>query len=85
MRVAELLSDFTSLQPGLCDQNAALALVSARADGPKTETLSEKDADLQRVKDLIELHGKVKSRQAAGIDQELNQARAAVANTLNHS
>ena len=58
------------------DSKAALALVSARPGGTNT---TSKDDGLQRVKDLIELHGKAKSAQAGGIDQDLQQARESVA------
>ncbi|EME38326.1 hypothetical protein DOTSEDRAFT_141038 [Dothistroma septosporum NZE10] len=85
MKVAELLSDLTSLQ--ICDSNAAFALVSARPE-PSTEgnsTAKDKqtdDPDLNRAKDLLELHGTVKLAHQDGTDKDLNEARDAVAKVL---
>ncbi|KAK4629452.1 hypothetical protein CLAFUW4_08038 [Fulvia fulva] len=86
MRVAELLSDLTSLQ--VCDPNAALALVSTRPEpSPEqgngtTESKEIEDSDLKRAKDLLELHGTVKLAHQDGTDKDLNQARDAVARVL---
>ncbi|PSK60132.1 hypothetical protein B9Z65_1030 [Elsinoe australis] len=86
MRVAELLSDLTSLRA--CDPQAALALVSARpkpkdAIGEITSNATEKeDEDLKRARDLIELHSTVKTRHGNGVDDELLYARHEVRKVL---
>ncbi|KAJ8605467.1 hypothetical protein MRB53_041412 [Persea americana] len=84
MRVAEVLSDFTSLRPDVCDTEAALALVSVSTDNSSRsrDDTSNKDADLQRVQDLLQLHAKAKAAHSSGIDQDLEQARAVVAKVL---
>ncbi|KAJ9669087.1 hypothetical protein H2201_000913 [Coniosporium apollinis] len=88
MRIAEILSDLTSLR--VCDPAAALALVSARPststatqpskapERPDTAT-EEDDPDLARAKDLVELHYKVKVAHTGGaMDRGLMEARDAV-------
>ncbi|CAK4031327.1 Hypothetical predicted protein [Lecanosticta acicola] len=87
MRVAEFLSDLTSLQ--VCEPIAALALVSARPDKPsetngttQNSGNDEDDPDLKRAKDLLDLHGSVKLAHQDGTDKELNEARDAVAKVL---
>ncbi|EME79155.1 uncharacterized protein MYCFIDRAFT_34761 [Pseudocercospora fijiensis CIRAD86] len=84
MKVADFLSDLTSLQ--VCDPNAALALVSERPDngaqangGP---VKNDDDQDLKRAKDLLSLHSEVKVAHVDGTDKELNQAREDVAKVL---
>ncbi|KAF7195254.1 hypothetical protein HII31_03460 [Pseudocercospora fuligena] len=84
MRVAEFLSDLTSLQ--VCDPNAALALVSARpekdAQANGQPDKNDNDQDLKRAKDLLSLHSEVKVAHVDGTDKELKQARADVAKVL---
>jgi hypothetical protein len=113
MKVAEVLSDLTSLR--VCvwsprfarasillltppqEPAAAQALVSARPSPPqssveavkaKTASLQkqstvEGDADLQRAKDLIDLHYKVKVAHADGtVDEGLESARRDVGEVL---
>ncbi|KAF2221757.1 hypothetical protein BDZ85DRAFT_282895 [Elsinoe ampelina] len=86
MRAAELLSDLTSLRA--CDPQAALALVSARPsrsddkDSMNASKPNEKDEDLKRAHDLIELHGIVKMRHSSGVDDELLKARDDVREVL---
>ena len=69
------------------DPNAALAMVSARPE-PSTEVdglTNDKqadDPDLNRAKDLLELHGTVKLAHQDGTDKGLNEAREAVAKVL---
>ncbi|KAF2459848.1 hypothetical protein BDY21DRAFT_369781 [Lineolata rhizophorae] len=93
MRVAEILSDLTSLR--VCDPSAAFALVSARPS-PSRISAAEKqpdfseqselttgaeddDEDLRRAKDLVELHYKVKVGHADGrLDHELAEMRESV-------
>ncbi|TLD25897.1 Zinc finger transcription factor [Venturia nashicola] len=99
MKVAQVLSDLTSLR--VCNQKAALDLVSARPGTASTGTGSveavrqrtaallsgtndENDPDLQRAKDLVELHYAVKvkhlSKGTGGVevDESLEDARHAV-------
>jgi hypothetical protein len=105
MRVAEVLSDLTSLRVCVSpsslvllrrlrtdnvittqDPAAALALVSVRPDSPNTSTDAltdtpvkpEDNSDLQRAKDLIELHYAVKTPHASGEDKGLLEARRSV-------
>ncbi|KAF2436390.1 hypothetical protein EJ08DRAFT_691562 [Tothia fuscella] len=89
MRVAEVLSDLTSLR--VCDPTAAQSLVSARPSPPSSSTEAVKaktaaalqkgksvqeDTDLQRAKDLIDLHYKVKVAHENGrADEGLEGAR----------
>ncbi|SMR52868.1 unnamed protein product [Zymoseptoria tritici ST99CH_3D1] len=85
MKVADFLSDMTSLQ--VCDPNAALALVSARPaktyDITVTNGSSESsNVDLTRAKDLLSLHSSVKMAHQDGTDHELNEARRAVEKVL---
>ncbi|KAF4555781.1 Hypothetical protein D9617_2g057450 [Elsinoe fawcettii] len=84
MRVAELLSDLTSLRA--CDPQAALALVSARPaqanDVPTSGKPDDGDEDLKRARDLIELHSTVKTRHGSGVDDELLKARRDVDRVL---
>ncbi|KAF2203753.1 hypothetical protein GQ43DRAFT_366182 [Delitschia confertaspora ATCC 74209] len=78
--LAEILADLTSLR--FCqDQNAALALVSARANQPPVPKAdeSELDPDLKRAKDLVELHYSVKvAHQRGELERGLDEARQAV-------
>ncbi|KAK5693297.1 hypothetical protein LTR17_025139 [Elasticomyces elasticus] len=86
MRVAEILSDLTTLY--LADPRAALALVTARdaEDGvsrKETDVRHEDDdPDLKRARDLVQLHAEVKVAHQDGTDKELNEAREAVAKVL---
>ncbi|KAK5677735.1 hypothetical protein LTS10_009618 [Elasticomyces elasticus] len=86
MRVAEILSDLTTLY--LADPKAALALVTARdaEDGlsrKETDARHEDDdPDLKRARDLVQLHAEVKVAHQDGTDKELNEAREAVAKVL---
>lgn len=57
--------------PGQSEPNATLA---------SSDETSKNDADLQRAKDLVELHYRVKVKyQEEGLDAELRKARDAVA------
>ncbi|KAJ5965394.1 hypothetical protein N7481_012108 [Penicillium waksmanii] len=93
MKVAEILSDLTSLR--VCDHHAALALVnthqitldtssSSQSDPTATDAISsKKNVDLQRAKELVELHYEVKARHVNGqVDINLQQARADVQQVL---
>ncbi|KAK3067786.1 hypothetical protein LTR53_015131 [Teratosphaeriaceae sp. CCFEE 6253] len=86
MRVAEVLSDLTSLY--LADPKAALALVTAQAPdsgSAQAETRPryvDNDPDLTRAKDLVQLHARVKVAHQDGADRELDEAREAVARVL---
>ncbi|KAK3648833.1 hypothetical protein LTR56_007273 [Elasticomyces elasticus] len=86
MRVAEILSDLTTLY--LAEPKAALALVTARdaEDGvsrKETDVRHEDDdPDLKRARDLVQLHAEVKVAHQDGTDKELNEAREAVAKVL---
>ncbi|KAF2099627.1 hypothetical protein NA57DRAFT_75129 [Rhizodiscina lignyota] len=89
MRIAEILSDLTSLR--VCDPSAALALVSARpspsattADNAKPKGKNaDDDAELARAKDLIDLHYSVKMQHSEGtVDEGLLEARYSVHNAL---
>lgn len=104
MKLAEFLSDLTSLRVCVStslslkrssrlivhqDPNAALALVSARADSSAngdslrpSASKDDGDIDLKRAKDLLDLHGSVKLAHQDGTDHELNTARDAVAKAL---
>ncbi|KAI4125545.1 MAG: hypothetical protein LQ338_004193 [Usnochroma carphineum] len=86
MQIASILSDLTSLR--VCDHSAALALVSTRAPASESaatdsskqkESLiiqeGDKDVDMQRAIDLMELHHGVKMKHVRGEDQGLMQAR----------
>ncbi|KAL8871856.1 MAG: hypothetical protein Q9174_002399 [Haloplaca sp. 1 TL-2023] len=86
MQIANILSDLTSLQ--VCDHNAALALVLTRspaAEDPATAASKQeacvtnqdedKDPDMKRALDLMELHHGVKMKHVHGEDQGLMQAR----------
>ncbi|KAK4897358.1 hypothetical protein LTR27_004878 [Elasticomyces elasticus] len=86
MRVAEILSDLTTLY--LADPKAALALVTARdaEDGVSRKVTDvrheDDDPDLKRARDLVQLHAEVKVAHQDGTDKELNEAREAVAKVL---
>ncbi|KAK0258986.1 hypothetical protein LTS09_006274 [Friedmanniomyces endolithicus] len=86
MRVAEVLSDLTTLY--LADPKAALALVTARESQDRTAEAEpiaryeDDDPDLQRAKSLVHLHASVKVAHQDGTDRELNEAREAVAKVL---
>ncbi|WEW60002.1 hypothetical protein PRK78_005484 [Emydomyces testavorans] len=89
MKVAEVLSDLTSLRA--CGHAEALALVNVHRtyDGstPEDDSAQGTNPDLQRAKDLIELHKEVKLRhqqyQNGGlVDKGLRQAREEVSRVL---
>ncbi|KAK0947610.1 hypothetical protein LTR29_000867 [Friedmanniomyces endolithicus] len=86
MRVAEVLSDLTTLY--LADPKAALALVTARVSHDGTAETKpmvrheDDDPDLQRARNLVQLHASVKVAHQDGTDWELNEAREAVAKVL---
>ncbi|KAK1823267.1 hypothetical protein LTR12_002340 [Friedmanniomyces endolithicus] len=86
MRVAEVLSDLTTLY--LADPKAALALITARVGhdgtaGAESMTRHEDDdPDLQRARSLVHLHASVKVAHQDGTDRELNEAREAVSKVL---
>ncbi|KAL8899506.1 MAG: hypothetical protein Q9207_006172 [Kuettlingeria erythrocarpa] len=86
MQIASILSDLMSLR--VCEHSAALALVSTRA--PASDTLGaessahgkpvelkeeDKDPDMQRAMDLMELHYGVKMKHVRGEDRGLEQSR----------
>lgn len=85
LQLAHLLSDLVSLR--VCDPAAALALVSARPDTSSSgETVQKDDAgdsnadtDIQRAKELVELHYAVKEAHRRGeLGDGLEEARASV-------
>ncbi|OQO00510.1 hypothetical protein B0A48_13860 [Cryoendolithus antarcticus] len=80
MRLAELLTDLTTLSPEVCDPKAASALVNVRPEGSAApaSTSDDEDIDLKRAKDLLQLHADVKLAHGNGVDEELNDARHAV-------
>ncbi|KAK0259999.1 hypothetical protein LTR91_015009 [Friedmanniomyces endolithicus] len=86
MRVAEVLSDLTTLY--LADPKAALALVTARVSHDGTAgakpmaRYEDDDPDLQRARNLVQLHASVKVAHQDGTDRELNEAREAVAKVM---
>ncbi|KAK1067618.1 hypothetical protein LTR12_015936 [Friedmanniomyces endolithicus] len=86
MRVAEVLSDLTTLY--LADPKAALALVTARESHDRTAEAEpmvrheNDDPDLQRARNLVQLHASVKVAHQDGTDRELNEAREAVAKVM---
>ncbi|KAJ5111440.1 hypothetical protein N7532_001975 [Penicillium argentinense] len=97
MQVAEILSDITSLR--VCGHHEALALVnvhrtdfdtpvrsgsiSAPNDSAVASEPSQTNKDLERAKELVELHYEVKSRHIDGqVDPALQQARADVNKVL---
>jgi len=85
MRVAEMLSDLTTLRPEVCDQKAALALVTIRPENTPASSINatlNNDPDLKRAQDLLELHSDVKLAHADGTDRELLSAREAVQRVL---
>ncbi len=103
MRVAEVLSDLTTLylavrgRPETAsraalthvqDPKAALALITARDSHDRTAEAEpmarheNDDPDLQRARNLVQLHASVKVAHQDGTDRELNQAREAVAKVL---
>ncbi|KAF2707786.1 hypothetical protein K504DRAFT_383403 [Pleomassaria siparia CBS 279.74] len=68
MKLAEILSDLVSLR--ICDPTAALSLVTVRTK-PRTAAAAaaaahDQDADLQRAKDLVDLHYSVKEAHRRG-------------------
>jgi hypothetical protein len=84
-QLAHLLSDLVSLR--VCDPAAALALVSARptttASTPAPDAAKAKDenedADIQRAKELVELHYAVTAAHRRGeLGAGLAEARASV-------
>ncbi|WPG98892.1 Hypothetical protein R9X50_00169200 [Acrodontium crateriforme] len=86
MRVAEMLSDLTSLR--VCDPAAAQALTSVRpsklvsTQSPEQTSTEKNDPDLKRARDLLDLHSTVKLAHQDGIDKELNAAREDVARVM---
>ncbi|KAI9662430.1 MAG: hypothetical protein M1821_008597 [Bathelium mastoideum] len=87
MQVADILSDLTSLK--VCDQSAALALVTARPDQsspaatPSTQNGNATDPDLARAKDIVELHYSVKvAARENDLSRELEHARDQVRHAL---
>ncbi|KIW04131.1 uncharacterized protein PV09_04939 [Verruconis gallopava] len=81
MQVASVLSDLTSLR--VCDGAAAQKLVMAyRGAGAREGAESgaeEADPDLQRAKDLVDLHNNVKVKlEEQGLDPELEELRRKV-------
>ncbi|GAB1213772.1 hypothetical protein ATERTT37_002925 [Aspergillus terreus] len=92
MQVAEILSDLTSLR--VCDHQDALALVTVneriaapvaaeQGDASKAHAKEPANEDLQRAKELVELHYEIKARHANGtVDDELAQAREQVNRVL---
>jgi hypothetical protein len=56
--------------------NAAVSEPAVHATAPDVQTKSKSDPDLQRAKDLVELHYTVKLQYLdEGLDAELHQAR----------
>ncbi|KAK9860812.1 hypothetical protein MYU51_006103 [Penicillium brevicompactum] len=91
MRVAEILSDITSLR--VCGHNEALALVNVHKHAPECDSTggsasadksqAQDRDDLRRAKELVELHYEVKARHANGtVDEELSLARQDVRRVL---
>jgi len=86
MRLAEILSDLTSLE--VCDHAAARSLVSVRAgpkDTPHSTSIAKASPDspeVMRAKDLIETHHAVKVSLRSGTGNELSAARNAVGRAL---
>jgi len=78
MRVAEVLSDLTSLRA--CESAAALALVTSQLPDQELDSSNEKgNADLQRAKDLIDLHYSMKAPEKKGeMERTLQEARDTV-------
>ncbi|PGH15638.1 hypothetical protein AJ79_02231 [Helicocarpus griseus UAMH5409] len=88
MKVAEVLSDLTSLR--VCGHAEALALVNVHKNLPTSEQQStqspssspnaeSQSEDLRRAKDLVELHNDVTLKQlnraGGGLNEELRKAR----------
>ncbi|KAL2219347.1 hypothetical protein M432DRAFT_347157 [Thermoascus aurantiacus ATCC 26904] len=96
MRVAEILSDLTSLRA--CGHTEALALVNVHknlppeisqiepAREPSVPPSDAQNPDLQRAKDLVELHYGVKVKHmrnhGAAVDEDLRRAREDVNRVL---
>ncbi|KAK4698184.1 hypothetical protein P7C71_g42, partial [Lecanoromycetidae sp. Uapishka_2] len=89
MQIASILSDLTSLR--VCDHSAAIALVSvhkvdstlpAATGSSQSSRVTEKDPDMQRATDLVELHYGVKMNHMQGEDAGLRQARRDVDQVL---
>ncbi|KAF2662808.1 hypothetical protein K491DRAFT_709471 [Lophiostoma macrostomum CBS 122681] len=82
MQLAEILSDLVSLR--VCDPSAALALVSARPpkSSSTTQTIKDEDdndPDIQRAKDLVELHYSLREAHKRGeLARGLEEARQGV-------
>ncbi|GAD99471.1 hypothetical protein AN2929.2 [Paecilomyces variotii No. 5] len=91
MQVAEILSDLTSLRA--CNHNEAIALVTVHRDGENAESAKAEEnqsPDLQRAKDLIDLHYNVKMKHMTGqqpgtVDEGLRKAREDPATPLFNS
>ncbi|KEQ82309.1 hypothetical protein D6C78_00404 [Aureobasidium pullulans] len=90
LKVADILSDLTSLRVG--DPVAAMDLVLARSPitpaGISTQQLkraqntTDSDVDLARAQDLLDLHANVKLAHRGGLDRSLLQARQQVNTAL---
>ncbi|KAF7117850.1 hypothetical protein CNMCM5793_007153 [Aspergillus hiratsukae] len=95
MKVAEILSDLTSLR--VCDYNDALTLVTVNerlneARGPPDDRnkaavskrqQEQQNDDLRRAKELVDLHYEMKTKYALGtVDGELIRAREEVDRVL---
>ncbi|OJJ48549.1 hypothetical protein ASPZODRAFT_130612 [Penicilliopsis zonata CBS 506.65] len=90
MQVAEILSDLTSLR--VCDYSDALALVTANKkvsggglleNSTNVKEPSSRNQELERAKELVDLHYAVKTRHVDGkVDKELSRAREDVSRVL---
>ncbi|KAJ9400603.1 hypothetical protein DTO282F9_2488 [Paecilomyces variotii] len=90
MQIAEILSDLTSLRA--CGHNEAIALVTVHknidnAESSRAKSEENQNPDLQRAKDLIDLHYNVKMKHMRGqqpgmVDEGLRKARDDVSRVL---
>ncbi|KAJ9312555.1 hypothetical protein DTO271D3_7102 [Paecilomyces variotii] len=89
MQVAEILSDLTSLRA--CGHNEAMVLVTVHKNIDNAESRAKpeenQNPDLQRAKDLIDLHYNVKMKHMRGqqpgtVDEGLRKARDDVSRVL---
>ncbi|KAL1999615.1 hypothetical protein VTN02DRAFT_4272 [Thermoascus thermophilus] len=84
MQVAEVLSDLTSLRA--CGHKEALALVSVHKPPEPGPAGAAQSPDLQRARDLIDLHYGVKVKHVqhhgAAVDEDLRRAREDVNRVL---
>ncbi|KAG9688057.1 hypothetical protein KCU95_g14492, partial [Aureobasidium melanogenum] len=86
LKIADILSDLTSLRAG--DPAAAMDLVMARPPSDvtalstrqlqKAHNTIDSDVDLARAQDLLDLHANVKLAHREGLDHALLQARQQV-------